>query len=506
MPDDDLTMLGGYRLVRRLGSGSRADVYLGAGASATAVLKIYRESTPRDDIGRELDALGRLDSPHCVRLVDVVTAASGLPAAILSRASRGSLAQLLRERGSIEPGEAVTLLAPLVGAVREAHRAGVAHTRIGAASVHLGAEGEPVLLGFGHVSLVGTAPSIAVLDTDAQIERDRDALAAVAVLALLHVRGVAANRLATDLVAWIESSAGDRRLEFGDQLESRLFDLAEAVPIEFGRVRVIEPGPRSAPLPERMVATRPQARVADTRPPVPQAPADPAPLETLPGWIPEWVHDAIMGDPLAAFRSRFVASLRGVRRPVWIALVSIVVALVAALALVPQGSGVTAAIAHPLSSPAGGAQRLGSHATGSPGIASSPEASQPATSTAVPTATDDPLIALPVLIAVRDRCIQDRAVECLGGVDEANSAALTTDSLLVRTLQDGAEVPPGAVITASAPALIERLGDSALVSLAGPKSVAAPITEVLMIKDRSGWRIRSFSSGKPLQSTTGTAP
>jgi hypothetical protein len=500
MPDDDLTMLGGYRLVRRLGSGTRADIYLGAGSTSTAVLKIYRESTLRDDIGRELDALGRLDSPHCVRLVDVVTAASGLPAAILSRAGRGSLAQLLRERQSIEPGEAVTLLAPLIGAVREAHRAGVAHTRIGAASVHLGAEGEPVLLGFGHVSLVGTAPSIAVLDTNAEFERDRDALAALAVLALLHVRGVAANRLATDLVAWIESSAGERRLEFADQLESRLFDLAEAVPIEFGAARVIPAGPRSTSLPERMVATRPEGRAVDPRPSMPEAPQDGAELETVPGWIPEWVHDAIMDNPLVAFRTRFVASLRGVRRPVWIALVSIAVALVAAIAFVPQGSGATAAIAHP---------QTGTGTAAVPTRTPTSRTPHSQAPTSLPTATpppDDPLLALPALLVVRNRCIQDRTVECLDGVDEASSAALTTDSALIRRLQNGAELPVGALISAPAPTLIERLGDSALVLLDRSHVPAASMTEVLMIKERSGWRIRSFSSGRPLQSTTGTGP
>ncbi|MDQ1573375.1 MAG: hypothetical protein QOH44_934, partial [Actinomycetota bacterium] len=40
MPDADLTTLGGYRLVRKLGAGSRADVYLGIGSGETAALKI----------------------------------------------------------------------------------------------------------------------------------------------------------------------------------------------------------------------------------------------------------------------------------------------------------------------------------------------------------------------------------------------------------------------------------------------------------------------------------
>ncbi|MDQ1564458.1 MAG: eukaryotic-like serine/threonine-protein kinase, partial [Actinomycetota bacterium] len=253
MPDADLTTLGGYRLVRKLGAGSRADVYLGIGSGETAALKIYRPSTARADIGRELDALGRISAAvadageatgtaHCVRLVDVATAASGLPAAILARVVRGSAAQLLRERQSIELGEAVTLIAPVVAAMSAMHSVGVAHTRIGAASVHLGAAGEPVLLGFGHVHLFGDRPTVAVLDTDEAPERDRNALAAFVAFVLSHARGADREARVGQLTAWLDASAGRRRVEFAAELESLLFELAEPAPIEFGRIPITPSG------------------------------------------------------------------------------------------------------------------------------------------------------------------------------------------------------------------------------------------------------------------------
>ncbi|MCU1597118.1 MAG: hypothetical protein JWQ47_857 [Glaciihabitans sp.] len=488
MPDADLTTLGGYRLVRKLGAGSRADVYLGVGRGETAALKIFRPSTPRADIGRELDALGRISAAvadageatgtaHCVRLVDVATAASGLPAAILARVVRGSAAQLLRERQSIELGEAVTLIAPVVAAMSAMHSVGVAHTRIGAASVHLGAAGEPVLLGFGHVHLFGDRPTVAVLDTDEAPERDRNALAAFVAFVLSHARGADREARVVQLTSWLDASAGRRRVEFAAELESLLFELAEPAPIEFGRIPI---SPSAVPARVGELQTPIAAGTANpvTDPPEPDHP--PRRPGHIPSWLPTWIHDSIMASPAASARSRVVTSLRGVRKPVWMVAAAVTAALLAAIAFVPQDTRSSTAASHPT---------VSNHA-------STPAAQE----TSIPTPTplpDDPLLALPLLLARRTECIRARSVLCLGGVEETSSGALADDSRLIRGLQAGAEISASAIITAPEPTLVERLGDSVLVAL-GPKSNPA---STLMIRGKAGWRIRGFLSGKPAKSS-----
>ncbi|MEJ1230004.1 MAG: hypothetical protein WDM88_04190 [Galbitalea sp.] len=225
--------LGGYRLVRRLGAGSRAEIYLGAGSTGAAALKIFRAEVPYESVGAELDALGRLDSPHFVGLRDVSSAVGDVPTLILQRVERGSIAALLRDRDAIEAGEAVTLLAPLAGALSGLHRSGVAHGAISASAVHVGAGGEPVLLGFGHVTLFARDASIAAIDEEPSAVGDREALGALALAVLARIRRGSHDAAADSLAHWVRDAP--RSYEFAAQLEGRLFDLADAMPVEFGR-------------------------------------------------------------------------------------------------------------------------------------------------------------------------------------------------------------------------------------------------------------------------------
>ena len=217
IPQSIDTTLAGYRVVRKIGEGSRADLYLGASGMGTVVLKVFRESLTADDIAAELRALTQLDSPHLVKMLDVSRLGGGLPILVFSRVQRGSIAALLRDRGSIEPGEAVTLLAPLAGALPGMHRLGIAHTRISASSVYLGATGEPVLLGFGHCVHFAKAASVAVLEADPSAEADRDAIAALALTVLAYVRGRDGD--VRTLERWIETAP--RQYDFAQRLEAK---------------------------------------------------------------------------------------------------------------------------------------------------------------------------------------------------------------------------------------------------------------------------------------------
>ena len=442
--------LAGYRLVRRLGSGSRADVFLGAGETGPAVLKVFHEDVDIESIGRELDALGRLDSPHFLKLRDVANTENDIPILIFERVQRGSVASLVRDRDSLEKGEVVTLLAPLAGALPGLHRLGVAHGRIGASTLHLGANGEPVLIGFGHCELFAQNGSIAAIDAEPAAERDRKALADLTVALLARVRNAATEAAVVRLIEWIDSAS--REYEFVERLEARLFDFADPIAIEFG------PGaPASTSLPLRFGSTDRRLLAPDPTPVEP--PAEAAGLLAR--------VDAMLRDnPVEIFKRRAFAFAKGVRKPFWFAAAGVIVALVLTLALLPQASPPTPAAP-----------------------AAIPTRSDPPPS--APALPVDPVLALPILLSARDQCIREMSVLCLDNVDDASSSAYSSDAQLIEQLQGGTEIPQYALISAPAPSLTETLGATALVSL-GPNSNPA---SVLMIRAKAGWRIRGYLSG-----------
>jgi hypothetical protein len=454
--------LAGYRIVRRIASGSRADVFLGAGSTGTVVLKVFQSHVSRADVGTELDALGRLSTPHVVSLRDVSSAAGPLPIAILERVSRGSIAQLLRDRQTLELGEAVTLLAPLGATLPLLHAAGVAHTRIGATTVHLGASGQPVILGFGHTALFKRGASVAILDSEPGANADRDALAQLAMVVLERARDASAPAIRR-LLDWLRNEP--HRFEFGSELEHRLFELAEPQPIEFGRSPVDALPSRAVEVsrasPAEPSGTR-QVEVSHTR--AVAAALEAAEAARLPGWLDE----LLVRSPLAAIRERVAGLVKGVRRRYWFIAGGVVLALILATSLVPSGS-----------------------------TAAPPAAASIATPSSMPVPTEtplpaDPLEALPLLLAARNTCVRDLSVLCLDEVDEASSGAYLSDAAAIRQLEAGGTAESSAIITGAEPKLVERLGDTVLLDLGGHSNPAS----VLMIKTEAGWRIRDFLSGK----------
>jgi hypothetical protein len=446
--------LAGYRLLRRLGSGSRADVFLASGSDGTVALKVFETGVSRESVGAELDALGRVDSPHVARLLDLASSSGPLPTLVFERVPGGSLAALLRGRVDLEAGEAVTLLAPIAHLLPELHHAGVVHTRIGAGSIHLGESGEPVLLGLGHCELFTANGTIAALDARPAVVDDRDAFAALAVSILGQVRDAVTNRRIRELSDWIENVP--RVHEFLPDLESRLFDLADAMPIQFGGDEGLEsavPMRIGMPVPE---IREPREVVEPTANQSKASPWEP----------PPWLPAVLLENPVAQVRERLGTFVRGVRKPFWIVAGGIVLAFVLAATLIPTGAT--------QASPKGAGVRE----------TSIPEP----TPSALP---DDPVLALPVLLRAREDCIRDLSILCLDSVDESSSGAFLQDSAIIQQIQQGGEIPKSATIDSSAPTLVERLGDSALVSL----GVGGDLASVLLIKGASGWRIRDELTG-----------
>ncbi|CAN5376333.1 hypothetical protein BH11ACT5_BH11ACT5_28300 [soil metagenome] len=417
--------LGGYRLLRTVGVGSRAEVLLAhplrpEAELEPAVIKVYGPAVSDESIVAEVEALSRATGEHVVRVLDVTSTPDGAPALILSRHAAGSLARLLGDRGQLEAGEVITILAPLANALARMHSAGVAHGGIGPGAILFDASGSPALACFGQAALFTPGLHAAGLDAEQSVLAAVLAFGALAAT-LLEGAGAAAfaQRARTEAApgAWLGAFA------------ESLFDLAEPLPVDLRPRTEVD----YVPFP---------ARVIPASPPMAAAVA-PAP-------------------PRKEFMARARSALGGVRRPVWVVAGASLVALVIAFVAVPQES--TTATIRPSATPV-----------------------EPALETG-PVTADDPVAAALVLLETRDRCIRDLSVECLDDVSQRDSSALVADRELLAAVIDGDAAAVVIDVDAALVRLVQRLGDSALVSL-GPKSEPA---SVLLVKGEAGWRIRDY--------------
>lgn len=474
--DGTVDTLGGYRLVRKLGAGSSAEVWLGSDGSTTVAIKVFRSDVELTRIDSEIDALARASHRHLLRLDDLTTGPDGRPCLILQRLTAKGLGYQLARR-QLSPGEAVTVLAPLAMAVAELHRLGVAHGAVTPSSVLFDESGAPVLARFGSAAIIGDLPedaasaslSPARFTEEARVAADLDGLVAVCRLAL--------GEDGTDVTRWMDHHAPELAPHtFARELADRLFALAEPAPVclsagdsGFGRGKVrsrIDP-PEESGLPPDFV---------DVPEPV----------------VARHVHSEVMG-ALSAARAQIAALLRPVRKPVWIVAAGVAVAIVAFAAIAPTGdsSGSEVPIETSQGQPTGG---------------------RPATAHADPAHADpaiagaEPIAAGTALLHARAACFDARSVLCLDGVDQLGSSAMEADSYRIRVLQSGG-VPDHSLdwITDSATnpsaelvlSVVERIGDTALLSVGHAKNVSAqsefsPTASLLIIRGDDGWRIRDI--------------
>jgi len=488
-------IVGGFRIIRKLGESERADVYLGhagghgseggdpvAAEVRTAAVKVFRPGVTTADIERQIEAISRASHRHIVALRDLATVDTGQPCLLLERLARGSLAALLAERTSLGAGEAVTILAPIAAAVDVLHGSAVVHGRIRASSILFRQSGAPVLASFGHATLGHTpvrastagARTVAALADDQGVLDDRAALAALARLVL------GATPSAATLIAWIdrELSTGFQN-PFGSALAERLFSLAAPEPVRFGAEGVGPTVPLrvssfGAPEVALSVAAGPTSDPGDREPRGTGAPVS----SSLPDWLvalhlPDWVDTVIRSvtDRVAAVGDARRATR--VRARYWVSAAVVGAGLVAAAVLVPTEV--------PTELPADGA------------VPASTEV--PIAIETGPVVGDDPVAALAALLDARNLCVGDLSVVCLDAALQPGSAAMEQDVALIRFLQGGGEVPDHAIIEAPRIVLVERLGDTALLDLGIDAKTVAPDgnpASALVSRGEAGWRIRGY--------------
>ena len=121
-------------------------------------------------------------------------------------------------------------------------------------------------------------------------------------------------------------------------------------------------------------------------------------------------------------------------------------------------------------------------------------------------AGDDPIAAGQALLRARAECFKAESVLCLEGVDQVGSSAMEADSYQIRLRQSGG-VPHQSlesIVDASSTSgtagrldIVERLGDTVLLSLTMGEGDASPTTRassvsLLILRGHDGWRIRDL--------------
>jgi serine/threonine protein kinase len=165
----------GLRLQRSLGRGAHGEVWaaVDAGSGEQVAVKLRRTASGRgprsagrgdvaaeaaetaERLAREIALLRRVDHPHVVRLRRVLDLPDGSRAMVLDHAAGGSLTELVRARGPLQPGEVVTLLIALARALADLHAGGIVHGDLAPGNVLFAGDGRPLLSDLGLGAVLG---------------------------------------------------------------------------------------------------------------------------------------------------------------------------------------------------------------------------------------------------------------------------------------------------------------------------------------------------------------
>jgi hypothetical protein len=151
--------LPGYDVQALIGYGATGEVWQARELSsgAAVALKRLREGADLsaiESLRREASVLRSLDTPYVVRLRAVLGEGADT-VLVLDLAAGGSLATVLAHRGSLDPGEVVTIAAPLAQALAAAHASGLVHGDVTPSNVLFTADGMPLLADLGLARLAG---------------------------------------------------------------------------------------------------------------------------------------------------------------------------------------------------------------------------------------------------------------------------------------------------------------------------------------------------------------
>lgn len=172
-----MSELTGLRIGRQVGGGGTATVHLATTASGDEVAaKVFPSTVAVAEVRREAGLADRFAHPNVVRVLGLHTDGPS-PVLVMEWAPRGSLSELIAARGTLSPGETVTVAAALAAVLAAARAAGLVHGDLSAANVVLSADGRPLLTDFGSARAVDDlTTAVAVTPTDLAPEVARGGL------------------------------------------------------------------------------------------------------------------------------------------------------------------------------------------------------------------------------------------------------------------------------------------------------------------------------------------
>ena len=159
-----------YQIMKRLGEGGMADVYLAYDEllHREVAIKVLRGNLALDPIAllrfqREANAASGLNHPNIVEVYDVGEE-QGQHYIVMEYVRGKSLKQLIQQRGALEKKEALAIMDQLVSAVNEAHRNNTIHRDIKPQNVLIKDDGTVKIADFG-IATVADALQLTQADT-----------------------------------------------------------------------------------------------------------------------------------------------------------------------------------------------------------------------------------------------------------------------------------------------------------------------------------------------------
>ncbi|QTX04815.1 hypothetical protein [Agromyces archimandritae] len=487
------TRLAGYRLLRRIASGDRADVYLAAGERepegepGLVVVRVYEAGVSPASIGAEIEAMSEAGAATLPRLYDVAALADGRVCLAVERLGPVGLARILGER-RLDAGEAVTILAPLIDGIARLARAGFAHPGLQAADVVFDERGMPRILGLG--SLV-RLPEHADPRRTELLRTGYERLLAVFRTVFAAVPGAEDPEPVRFLAARLEARPFTVP---GTELERALFDWADPLPVA-GASAPGRPRRTASALPGRMpvLPAEPSDAIAEPEP----RPTHPLlALNFVPAGLADRVLRAVEEGGRSGIAARFRGFIAAKRRPLLFGGGLLAALIAAVLAFAPPPTDAGGARADERAGEVREAVTAEGAAAGgtAPGdVAAGDGSVRPAAAaggTLAAAAVEDPAAATAVLLARRAECFEALQASCLAETDQPGSALEADDIAAIAAAQQGAERPV-AGRDAVAGRVSGSMGDAVLVGLVSAEGEAQG--NALVVRGADGqWRLREI--------------
>src|SRR5258708_4737043 len=146
-------LVGNYRIIRWLGRGAFADVYLGEHIylkiqSAIKMLHVHLSEKAQKKFLNEACTIARLDHPNIVRVLDYGVE-NGTPFLVMAYAPNGSLRQRFPEGMRLSLEQVVPLVQQMASALDYAHEQGLIHRDVKPENMLIGAHNQVLLSDFG---------------------------------------------------------------------------------------------------------------------------------------------------------------------------------------------------------------------------------------------------------------------------------------------------------------------------------------------------------------------